>query len=212
MVDVSPDLSAPLAAAAAALPDDPEVGESVTSAPKSRRKKGPAVCPGCDEKFDTHRGLANHKRSCPKVKPSDRPKPRTNAGASSTGSKVTKPTLRDKLASLITTASLPVSMVDAYDGAVLAANAEPLADALTDLAARNPRVKAWLESLVTGGDYTALALVLVSIILPIAIHHSPALRAALGERADLLAQGLGAPPDPQSPSQGRQPDSATAGQ
>ena len=189
-MDDAPDLTQPLSVAAEALGEPAVATESLDGKKKSRRSRGPAICPGCQEEFSSRTGLANHKRSCPKIKPDERPTPRKNAGAAGSASRVSKPTLQSKLAGLITTASLAVSFVDAYDGQVIAANADALAEALTDLAARNPAIKARLESLVTGSDYTALGIVLVSIILPIALHHSPALRETMGGRADQLAANL----------------------
>jgi hypothetical protein len=134
----------------------------------------------------------------------------TSGASTSTGKAAGKRTrsggkrsLRQPLTELLTTAGLGLSMVNAFDGALLVTKAEDTARQLDDLAKQNDAVYRVLSQLVTASAWGSVATVLASIAVPIAINHgavppNPTLVAAFvpAELIPLLATPT-APADPE---------------
>jgi hypothetical protein len=69
------------------------------------------------------------------------------------------------------TAGVLVSPYDQYDGAVLIASAPKFAEAMTMLAGRYPEFRKWLEKGGDGMMFIRVAMVCLSIGIPIGAHH-----------------------------------------
>lgn len=69
-----------------------------------------------------------------------------------------------------------MALGDDHCANILATQAKPLAEAYARLAERNDRVKRILENLTSTGAYGEVVAVTLATALPIAAHHSPAMR------------------------------------
>ncbi len=79
--------------------------------------------------------------------------------------------LKAKLERQLTQVAFLVSMADQFDAAVIAQNASNLAQAWTDLAAVDPRVRKALEGSVTGGAWLGAIGATLAVAVPILAHH-----------------------------------------
>lgn len=115
----------------------------------------------------------------PPEPPNDKPprkvrKPRSDRGRSRTARSprdATPAALRKGLAQIISTVGGLVMFIDAYDGQVIAQNAEPLADGWAKVAERHPRVRGALGAFENGGVYGAAIIATVTVAMPILAHH-----------------------------------------
>lgn len=94
------------------------------------------------------------------------------AGFSPKTASVTK--IRQGLVMMFTAAGMGISVLDTYDGTVIARNAERLADAWSEVAAQNPRVRKVLEALLEGSVIGNAMLTTAMVFVPIAVHHGAA--------------------------------------
>lgn len=99
--------------------------------------------------------------------------------------------LEEKLTEHFIGLSMMVSMVDEFDGAVLANGSPRLASAYTKLAAENPKVKKALEGMMEASAWGEVIIATTMVVVPIAKHHGITIR--LPKRAN-LADSNGADP------------------
>lgn len=140
---------------------------------------------------------------------SDTPRPRAAS-----------PTIKRRLREVFNLAGGLVSLADAFDGQVILANADELAEAWAKVAERHPRIKLALDGFERGGIYGAAAIATASVLLPILAHHRllPPSMAQLGAIVGGPAMPSPAPagtadPFPRSPAAagGTDPEPAPAG-
>lgn len=80
--------------------------------------------------------------------------------------------LRNDLAQYISAVSLiPMTFGDIYSAQVISTRAEYLAEAYTDLAKQNPKVRKALEAMMSGGAWGGAIVATASVLIPIAGHH-----------------------------------------
>jgi len=96
---------------------------------------------------------------------------------------------------LIITGSVKADPRIVFDGQVLIARADAVAEAVDKIAAENPAVKKALERLFTGSSYAQLAITVAGVAVPIAAAHGlvPAIAAGL-----FMPEGLQLPKDDQA--------------
>jgi hypothetical protein len=96
-------------------------------------------------------------------------------GASKTANSQRSPrglkALEENLAIQLYSLGAAVAMFDKFDGTVIAKNSVETAEALTAVAANDPKLRRLLEGGVKGVDYVRLTLALSKIALPIMAHH-----------------------------------------
>lgn len=81
--------------------------------------------------------------------------------------------LRTKLVELFTVLEMPFAVMgDAHCSELIQARAPLLAAALEDAAKENPVLRLWLERAVTGGSLLTVVVCALSIVVPVAQHHS----------------------------------------
>jgi len=101
-------------------------------------------------------------------KRADAGKPRGSRARTVTASTAT---IRKRLAEVFSMVGGVVSLLDAHDGRVILANAEPLADGWAKVAERHPRMRQALEGFEAGGVYGAAIVSTVMVVVPIMAHH-----------------------------------------
>lgn len=193
------------------------------TAPKPRRARREAPAPPApatpaEAPADPSAGADPAEELGPLPEPSDAPPRRTRrrrsdagkprgarrAAAGATAAKVLGPTaIRRRLEELANLAGGLLSLVEPHDGAVILANAEPLARAWAPIAERHPRVRAALVGLESGGVYGAAAVATLTVLLPILAHHRllPAPAAQLAGLAGVPGVRVPSPaPEPTSPA------------
>lgn len=95
------------------------------------------------------------------------------SGSKSKGSGLTITQLENGLKSNFELLGIAIMGFDKFDGEIITEKAPELANALTELAKTNPRVRATLESLMEVGAWGGVASVVgLQIALPIAVHHN----------------------------------------
>jgi hypothetical protein len=147
-----------------------------------------------DDKAPKHRASANDGPTAN----TGRGKPGRPPGYSPKGAQLTK--IRTGLVMLFTAAGMGVSMVDTYDGTVIATNAERLADAWTQVAEQNARVRKVLEAMLEGSAIGNAVMVSAMVFVPIAVHHGAA-GPSLLDMAKTM--GVDIPPDDASGTRSR---------
>jgi hypothetical protein len=85
---------------------------------------------------------------------------------------VRKPPLKKQLEDVFATIAVAIAATgDAHCANVVASQAEPLAEAWSELAKVNPRVKAVIEKMLTGSAWGQVIFVSAATVIPIAAHH-----------------------------------------
>lgn len=79
---------------------------------------------------------------------------------------------KEKLLQTLTTVGAGVAFFEQFDGQVIIANAEQVAEATATLADENAQVAKALDAMTTGGAWGAFLIALCSMILPILAHHN----------------------------------------
>ena len=91
------------------------------------------------------------------------------AGYSPKGSELTR--IRTGLVMMFTALGMGVSMADSFDGQVIATNAEKLADAWTQVAENNARVRKTLVMLLEGSAWGSAVMTTAMVTVPMLAHH-----------------------------------------
>jgi hypothetical protein len=134
--------------------------------------------------------------------------PGRQPGYSPKGASLTK--IRTGLVMTFTAAGMAVSMVDTYDGQVIAVNAERLADAWCQVAEQNARVRKVLEAMLEGSALGSAVMTSCMVAIPIMVHHGAASETLLemSKTMGVEVPPTVAPPDPRrsaAPPPGRGP-------
>lgn len=105
--------------------------------------------------------------------------------------------VRAGLVSLFTMTGVGLSMLDPFDGQVVALNAERLADAWTQLAEQDARVRRALEAMLAGSAWGTAITTTAMVALPIAAHHrlAPPEVGMLATQAGIAVPEVVAPPE-----------------
>ena len=103
------------------------------------------------------------------VPPSEPPKRRRGRPKGSTNKSKLLPVseIKDGITQFVGLLGLGVSVVDTYDGGVIIKQAEPVADAVANMAAKDSKMHAQLTKLLRAGSYAALATAGIPIVLAI---------------------------------------------
>lgn len=84
---------------------------------------------------------------------------------------MTLPRIRARLAEFIATGAAFITMREPFDGTMIHANADKIADAYAPLIERNRRLQLMMMQLEKGGAYGAAITVTIGLAIPILIHH-----------------------------------------
>ena len=79
--------------------------------------------------------------------------------------------IKDGISSFLSLLGMGVSMVDAYDGSVIIKGAEPLADSIAQMAAKDKKIHAQLTKALRAGSYAAVATAAMPMAISIGVNH-----------------------------------------
>jgi hypothetical protein len=106
------------------------------------------------------------------LKADERRASETRARAPKTPASGRRRPLKTRTEEFIGSIALGVSVFDFQDGAIIMESAEEMAEAWSNLADQNPRVKATMERVLTGGAWGGVIMTHGSVIVRIAQNHA----------------------------------------
>lgn len=163
--------------------NDPDYRATLGGAKTRAQAEAKARAEGI-ELLDSLPGTEPPRDTAPKQSPAQG-KPGRPAGYSPKGAELTK--IRTGLVMTFTMLGMGISMADTYDGTVIATNAERLADAWTQVAEQNARVRKVLLTMLEGSAWGNAIMITAVVAIPISVHHG-----ALPESMNDMARTIGA--------------------